>query len=187
MTNVTIVYHSITGHTAAQAKAVAEGAAAVEGVNVSLIPVEAVADHWDLLDDSAALVFGAPTYMGSVSAQFKAFMDESSNRWLTQRWKDKLAAGFTNAGNLSGDKLASLVQLALFAAQHSMIWVPQGVIPSGGKAFTGDPKSLNRMGSYLGAMAQSDSRSDAPAEGDLATARVFGERIALAAKRWNHG
>lgn len=186
MIKVSIIYHSISGHTAAQAKAVAEGVLAVEGVEVALIPVEEVESHWPLLDESAAIIMGAPTYMGSVTAQFKAFMDASSSRWLTQSWKDKIAAGFTNAGNLSGDKLASLVQLAIFAAQHSMIWVPQGAIASGEKAYTGDPKSLNRMGSYIGAMAQSDNKSAVPAEGDLSTARMFGERVAWAAKRWNH-
>ncbi len=40
--------------------------------------------------------------MGSVSGPFKTFMDASSRVWLEQKWKDKLAAGFTISGSFSG-------------------------------------------------------------------------------------
>jgi len=46
--------------------------------------------------------------------------------WLEQRWKDKIAAGFTNSASQSGDKLSTLLQLTVFAMQMGMIWV--GVI-----------------------------------------------------------
>lgn len=32
-------------------------------------------------------------------------------RWFTLAWKDKIAAGFTNSGSYSGNKLASLQQV----------------------------------------------------------------------------
>lgn len=41
---------------------------------------EAIAKQ-DELASYDALVFGAPTYMGSVSAGFMAFMDASSKSW----------------------------------------------------------------------------------------------------------
>lgn len=65
MTKIAVVYHSGYGHTAEVAKAVARGAAAVEGVEAKLIPVADVEKHWQDLDD--AIIFGAPTYMGSVN------------------------------------------------------------------------------------------------------------------------
>jgi NAD(P)H dehydrogenase (quinone) len=37
-------------------------------------------------------------------------------------WQGKLAAGFTKFGGLSGDKLAVLQQLNIFAMQHGMLW-----------------------------------------------------------------
>ena len=64
-----------------------------------------------------------------------------------------LAAGFTNAGGLCGDKVNCLIDLALFAAQHSMIWVSQGLFY--------DDTGINRMGSWLGLQAQSDNRFSA--------------------------
>ena len=105
-------------------------------------------------------------------------MDASSKPWYSQAWKDKIAAGFTNSASLSGDKLSSLLQLAIFAGQHSMIWVGLGLMPSNSsKAQRND---LNRSGSYIGAMAQSDSDMGAdvtPPQGDLDTAAHLGKRV----------
>ncbi|MDD9850075.1 flavodoxin, partial [Escherichia coli] len=77
---------------------------------------------WDVLDASQGIIFGSPTYMGSVTADFKKFMDSTSKRWKNRLWQGKLAAGFANSGGLSGDKLAVLQQLNIFAMQHGMLW-----------------------------------------------------------------
>jgi NAD(P)H dehydrogenase (quinone) len=180
MVFVTVVYHSGYGHTAAQAQAVLKGVRSVAGVTGNIVKVEEIDQNWELLDQSHAIIFGAPTYMGSLSAPFKGFMDASSRRWMQQAWKDKIAGGFTNSGGLSGDKLNSLVQLAVFSAQHGMVWVGQAEMTAGTS-----PESINRIGSMLGAAAQSDHGSTEPSSGDLATAEKFGERIANAAIRWN--
>ncbi|MEV4481466.1 flavodoxin family protein [Micromonospora coxensis] len=121
VTNVAIIYHSGYGHTRAQAEAVRDGARSVPGVHADLIAVEEHADNWEVLDTADAIIFGTPTYMAGVSAPFKAFLDASSDRWAKQKWKDKLAAGFTNSAGANGDKLATLQQLALFAMQHGMV------------------------------------------------------------------
>ena len=97
MTTVAIVYHSGFGHTRVQAEAVRDGAASIPDTTVHLVPVEDHEQHWSELDDADAIVFGAPTYMAGASAPFKAFLDATSGRWSEQRWKDKLAAGFTNS------------------------------------------------------------------------------------------
>ena len=67
-----------------------------------------------------------------------------------------MAAGFTNSAGLNGDKLATLQQLALFAMQHSMIWVGLGLLP-GNHTAAGSPDDLNRLAGFLGAMAQSNA------------------------------
>lgn len=179
MKKIVIVYHSGYGHTARQADAVHRGVASVSGVEARLVPVADVDRHWDELDAADAIVFGAPTYMGSVSAPFKAFMDASSKAWFQQKWKDKVAGGFTNSATMNGDKLNSLVQLAIFAAQHSMIWVGTGLMPSNSKA--AQRNDVNYVGAFIGAMAQSPSDAgpdEAPPPGDLETARLYGQRIA---------
>ena len=189
MTRLAVVYHSGYGHTARLAQAVAEGAQGVAGVASQLIPVADIDKHWGDLEQSDAIVFGAPTYMGSLSAPFKAFMDASSKVWMEQKWKNKIAAGFTNSGSASGDKLNSLIQLAVFAAQQSMIWVSTGMMP-GSNTTRSKPDEVNRIGSYLGVMAQSfvDAAPDiAPPPADIETARLFGARVAEAAVQWVRG
>ena len=179
-TKIAVVYHSGFGHTKVQAEAVARGAASVIGAEAVLIPVEEAQARAAELDAADAIIFGAPTYMGSVSGQFKTFMDGTSKVWMAQGWKNKLAAGFTNSASQSGDKLNSLVQLAIFAAQHGMIWVSLG-LPPGNNTSKGSPEDLNRLGSFLGAMAQSngdEGPDKGPSRSDLATAEHLGRRVA---------
>lgn len=182
---VAVIYHSGFGHTKVLAEAVARGAESVPGTQVSLIPVEEAQARAAEIVAADAIVFGAPTYMGSVSAQFKTFMDGTSKVWFTQGWKDKLAAGFTNSASQSGDKLNSLMQLAIFAMQHGMVWVGLDLLP-GNNSSKGSPADLNRLGSSIGAMAQSNSDappSEAPIESDRKTAEHLGRRVATLAAR----
>jgi NAD(P)H dehydrogenase (quinone) len=183
MTKVVVVYHSGYGHTKKQAESVLAGAAGVSDVITQLVSVADIDAHWQDLEAADAIIFGAPTYMGSVSGDFKKFMDASSKPWFSQAWKDKVAGGFTNSGSLSGDKLNSLIQLSVFAAQHGMIWVGTGLMPAGYAQNPGG--DVNRTGSSLGAVAQSTNASaeETPSGGDLETARLYGERVATVTKK----
>ena len=145
MSLIAIVYHSGYGHTAKQAEAVARGALSVAGATAALVKVEDIDRHWADLEKADAIIFGSPTYMGSASAPFKTFMDASSKVWAAQGWKDKLAAGFTNSASQSGDKLATLQQLAVFAAQHGMIWIGLGLMP-GNNSSAGKRRRLEPAG-----------------------------------------
>ena len=190
MPTVAVVYHSGFGHTKVQAEHVAKGVGTVEGVEALLISADELPDadadrhlggRWDEVNNADAIVFGAPTYMGSLSAGMKRVFEVASGLWFQQAWKDKLAAGFTNGGSFSGDKVNTLQDIWHNCMQHSMIWVSTGFLNDGK-----DPDSLNRMGSYAGAMAQSDNASPdvTPPEGDRKTAEKFGARIAEAVVRW---
>lgn len=182
MTNVVVIYHSGYGHTKKQAEAVFEGAREVVA-STELIAIDAEGNiseaNWTSLAAADAIIFGSPTYMGSVSWQFKKFADASSKPWFSQAWKDKIAAGFTNSATMNGDKLSTLHYLFTLAMQHSMVWIGTGMMPSNSKAAQRD--DINYVGSFCGAMAQSPSDSspeEGPAKGDLATAKLFGARIA---------
>jgi multimeric flavodoxin WrbA len=183
---VAIVYHSRSGHTGAIAEHVRRGAASIEGVEASLLNVTEGLASFDLLHASRAIIFGCPTHFGGVSAEMKAFIDATDSFWRQMLWRDKLAAGFTCAGEPSGDKLTVLQQLVIFAGQHGMIWV--GMDPMKDRASASRrPQHYNRQGGYIGAMADADGGAVGPASppaSDRATAECLGQRVAILAASW---
>jgi NAD(P)H dehydrogenase (quinone) len=179
---VVVVFHSGYGHTLRLAQAVAKGAAA------QLLAIDAEgnlpAGGWELLDSADAILFGAPTYMGGPSWQFKKFADASSRPWFGQAWKDKLFAGFTNSGSINGDKSSTMFYFFTLAMQHGGVWVGNGMMPANSKA--AQRNDVNWIGTFAGAAAQSpvDVSPGEMFPGDLETGRQFGERVAAAAQRW---
>jgi NAD(P)H dehydrogenase (quinone) len=182
MTKIAVVFHSGYGHTTKQAEAVAKGAQA------ELVAIDAQGElteaQWNTLNNADAIVMGSPTYMGTVTWQFKKFADATSKAWFTQAWKDKVFAGFTNSATMNGDKLSTLHYLFTLAMQHSGIWVGTGMMPSNTKA--AQRNDINYVGSSSGAMMQtpSDAGVDEVFPGDIETARLFGERIAAITKQF---
>lgn len=180
---IVIVYHSGYGHTAKVAEAVAEGSGG------ALLPIDADGNlpdgSWDQLAAADAIVFGTPTYMGGVSWQFKKFADASSKIWFGQGWKNKLAAGFTNSASLNGDKATTIQYLTTLSLQHGMLWVGTGMMPSNSKSAT--RADINSIGASAGLMTAtpSDAGVHEMVDGDLATAKAFGARVAEAAQRLN--
>ena len=182
MSHIAVVYHSGYGHTKRMAESVAAGAGA------TLIAIDAEGNlsdsDWETLNKADAIIFGSPTYMGSVTWQFKKFADASSKAWFTQAWKDKIFAGFTNSATMNGDKHSTLHYFITLAMQHSGIWVGTGLMPSNSKA--AQRNDVNYVGSFAGAMAQSpsDSSPEEMLSGDLETAKIFGQRVATTAARF---
>ncbi len=176
MSNVVVIYHSGYGHTKKQAEAVAEGAKA------DLIAIDANGDiteaDWAKLDAAKAIIMGSPTYMGSVSWQFKKFADASSKVWFTQKWKDKFFAGFTNSASLNGDKASTISYFMTFSMQHSGVWIGTGLMPASMKAST--RSDVNSLGGYSGALMSTpaDATTDEVNPADLETARLLGVRVA---------
>ncbi len=184
MSAIVIVYHSGYGHTAKSAEA---GAATSSG---QLLAIDAEGNlpegGWEALAAAKMIVFGSPTYMGMASWQFKKFADASSKPWFGQAWKDKLFAGFTNSASMNGDKLSTLQYFMTLAMQHSGLWVGTGMMPSNTKSALRN--DLNYVGSSSGAMATTpvDASVDEVLEGDIETAKRFGERLRVVAKRYSN-
>jgi NAD(P)H dehydrogenase (quinone) len=191
MTKVFTIYHSQYGHTKRLAEAVHKGAAELPGVQATLLSVEEATARLDELDAADAIIFGAPTYMGSMSAGMKQFLEVAAKKWFTLAWKDKVAGAFTNSSSFSGDKLNTLIGLVINAMQHGMIYVGTGLMPSanepeGMKSLAGpSSNAINRVGSFTGPMSASFQvpPDQAPGTGDLETARLYGARVAGVAKK----
>jgi NAD(P)H dehydrogenase (quinone) len=195
MTTVAIIYHSGFGHTQLQAEAVERGAVNIEGVETLLLTAEEAGVDLGRLDDADAIIFGSPTYMGSLSAEMKKFLETAAAKWFTQAWKDKVAGAFTNSSSLSGDKLNTLVGLMINAMQQGMIFVGLGMHPAASDPDSMNriqgpgPEVLNRVGSSIGPMATSFqvSPGEAPSRGDLATAEAYGARVATITQQLQRG
>lgn len=170
-----VVYYSGYGHTKAIAEEVAKGAqAALVAINAEGLIEES---EWALLDEADAIVLGSPTYMGNVSWQFKRFADDTSKRWFTRAWDGKVFGGFSISASLNGDKQVTLIFLQTLASQHGGIWVSLGLAPA--NSSTSSRKDLNALGASVGLLAQCDGDlgADAIPEGDLKSAKFYGERV----------
>ena len=181
MANVGVIYFSGTGTTRKLAEAVRRG---IEGRGATCHFLEVVGGdieqgRWrndamaQTLDGCDAIIFGSPTYMGSVSSQLKSFMDAMAPRWFSQAWNGKVGAAFTVSSLSAGDKLNCLFDLSTFAMQMGMIWVGTGVSFSDG---------MNANGFYLGVGAVA-SAPDQLEDIDVNTALHLGERVVDIAQR----
>ncbi|KAA8997723.1 flavodoxin family protein [Affinibrenneria salicis] len=181
MSKVIVIYHSGYGHTERLAEAVAQGAGA------ELIAIDAEGNiseaQWAALAAADAIIFGTPTYMGGPSWQFKKFADASSKQWFSRAWSDKVFGGFTNSASLNGDKQVTLISLQTLASQHGGIWVSLGNLPANTKTST--RSDVNSLGGSVGFLAQtpSDASVDEVVDGDLATGKAYGQRVAAIADR----
>ena len=176
MSKIVVLYHSGYGHTLRVAEAVAEGA----GAELLAISPEGELPEgaWDKLAAASAIVLGTPAYMGGPSWQFKKFADASSKAWFTRAWQDKFFAGFSVSASLNGDKGQTLAYLNTLAAQHGGLWISLGMLPANQLAATRN--DVNNLGGSVGLLVQapSDAGADKIPQGDVDTARKFGERVA---------
>ncbi|MFW2477008.1 MAG: flavodoxin family protein [Sediminibacterium sp.] len=182
---ISVIYHSQSGHTKQLAAFLAKQLE-TNYTTVHLLDAQAATNNFELLHTSHLIVFGCPTYFGNIPAAFKKFMEATGSFWYKQSWKDKLAAAFTLSSTTNGDKLNTLNSLFLFAAQHSMHWISLGVLPRYINDIQTDGQ--NRMGSYIGLMAQSENAMDKVLPlhpGDQLTAELFAARLLSVATQFN--
>jgi NAD(P)H dehydrogenase (quinone) len=184
MKKLAVIYHSAHGHTAHIAQHIAQGARAVEGIDVHLLKAQELAATPRELLGFDAFIFGSPTYLGGVSAPFKSFMDSTGGLWKGHELKGKLAAAFTVSSLPAGDKQSTLLSMFVFAMQHGMIWVGNAILPEQHRGVPYD-EAANRLGSWSGLMAQAghSGAADSFVPGDIKTARMFGENVSQALLR----
>lgn len=184
MIKVAVIFHSVSGSTKRLAEAVANGVEVVEGARADTLEIVGSdivegrfgnSEVFEKLKGADAIIFGSPTFMGCVTAQFKAFADATSEMWAEKGWSDKVAAGFTIGSNLSGDQLNTIQYMQIFANQHGMLWASLD-IPG-----NYDPDIRNRLGAQSGLIAHSiDGELD---KTDVITAHYLGQRVARVAKK----
>jgi NAD(P)H dehydrogenase (quinone) len=192
MSKVLILYYSAYGHIEKMAEAVAEGARAVPGTDVTvkrvpeLVPEEIAKKSGMKLDQPApiatvdeladydAIIFGTPTRFGNMCAQMRNFLDQTGGHWMKGTLVGKVGSVFTSTATQHGGQETTITSF------HSTL-LHQGMIIVGlPYAFPG----LTNMdeitgGSPYGAstLAKGDG-SRQPSSNELDGARYQGKHVA---------
>lgn len=158
MPAVLIAYYSRTGNTAKMAKLIAEGVKS-EGVEVAVKEVKEVPAA-DLLKYEA-IVFGSPTYYGTMAAEIKKLLDDSVK--FHGKLDGKLGAAFASSANIGGGNETTILDILNAFLIHGMIVQgdPQG--DHYGPVAIGAPddrssKGCFRLGSRLAKLVKKISR-----------------------------
>jgi NAD(P)H dehydrogenase (quinone) len=136
VTEILILYYSRHGHVQAMAEHIARGVMSVAGCTPRMRTVppwgaadDAIPDDGppyaskDDLRECAALALGSPTRFGNMAAAMKAFLDSTSDLWLSGALIDKPAAVFTSAASLHGGQESTLLSMMLPLFHHGMMVV----------------------------------------------------------------
>src|SRR5882672_9804362 len=141
MTKLLVLYYSMYGHVETMASAVAEGARAVDGVEVTLKRVpetmsEDVAKQYGAkLDQSApvaspkelsdydAIIFGSPTRFGNMTAQMRNFLDQTGSLWMSGALVGKVGSVFCSTASQHGGQETTITSFHTTLLHHGMIIV----------------------------------------------------------------
>jgi NAD(P)H dehydrogenase (quinone) len=126
MARVLVLYHSTYGHIEAMAKAEAEGARSVPGVEVDLkrvpelVPDDVAASAGYKLDQQApvaspdelanydAIILGCGTRYGRMASQMANFLDQTGGLWARGALNGKVGAAFTSTATQHGGQETTL-------------------------------------------------------------------------------
>lgn len=195
MTKVLVLYYSMYGHVETLAKAVAEGARSVRGVEVAVRRVpeimpddvarkagakmdqEAPAASVDELPTYDAIIFGTPTRFGNMCAQMRNFLDQTGRLWAGGSLIGKVGSVFTSTATQHGGQETTITSFHTTLLHHGMVII-------------GVPYSCQEImnmseitgGSPYGAstLAGADG-SRLPSENEIRIARFQGSHVAKVA------
>ena len=197
MTKVLVLYFSSYGHVETMANAVAEGAGAVDGVEVvvkrvpDLVSEEIARKSGAKLDQAApiatvdeladydAIIFGTPTRFGNMASQMRNFLDQTGGLWQKGALIGKVGSVFASTATQHGGQETTITSFHTTLLHQGMVIV--GLPYSAAGQMTLDEIS---GGSPYGAttIAAGDG-SRQPSENELSLARFQGEHVAKIAKK----
>lgn len=199
MTDILVLFHSVTGATHRLAEAIAAGAGGIEGCTAQLrripdIPgsdvifggddmaetraaFEAVelATVGDLINHDA-LAVGTPVYFGSQSSAVRYFFDQAGKFWMEGRLTGKPATAFAGSGSGAGREAALMSLWSTFGVFGMTI------VPLGTRAQSATPNAEVTGTTPFGAATLSGGPGDRPSEVELAAARIQGYALAEVAR-----
>jgi len=196
MTKVLVLYYSMYGHMETMANAVAEGARAVTGVEVTVkrVPETMNAEAFTAaggkadqqapvatpaeLADYDAIIVGTPTRFGNMAGQVRTFFDQTGGLWAKGALAGKVASVFTSTGTGGGQEM-TITSTWTTLAHHGMIIVPIGYTTP----LLFDVSQVGGGTPYGASTIAGGDGSRQPDERELGIARHQGEHVAnIAAK-----
>lgn len=197
MTRVLVLYYSSYGHIETMAQAVAEGAAGVEGVTVTLkrvpelVPDEVAQASGLKLDQEAAvatpeeladydaIIFGTPTRFGNMAAQMRNFLDQTGPLWFQHKLVGKVGSVFCATASQHGGQETTITSFHTTLLHHGMVIVGLPYTFEGnaemGEISGGTPYGASTLAGADG--------SRMPSENELAGARFQGRHVAQIASK----
>jgi NAD(P)H dehydrogenase (quinone) len=191
MSKILVLYYSTYGHIETMAKAIAEGAGSVPEAEVTLKRVpetlseEVIQKMGGKLDQGApvataaeladydAIIVGTPTRFGNMTAQMRAFWDQTGGLWVKGALIGKVGSVFTSTGTGGGNESTILTTIPTLL-HHGMIYVG---LPYSAPELTdiGEVRGGSPYGA--GTIAGADG-SRQPSEKELSLARFQGKHVA---------
>jgi NAD(P)H dehydrogenase (quinone) len=200
MSKILVLYYSAWGHVEKMAEAVAEGARAAPGTEVTikrvpeLVSEEVAKKSGMKLDQPApiatvdelatydAIIFGTPTRFGNMCAQMRNFLDQTGGLWMKGALVGKVGSVFASTGTQHGGQETTITSF------HSTL-LHQGMIIVGlPYAFPG----LTNMdeisgGTPYGATTLANANgSRQPSANELDGARYQGKHVAQITAKLTH-
>ena len=141
MTKILVLYYSTYGHIETLAQAVAEGARAVPGTEVTikrvpeLMPREVAEKAGARLDQEAplasvaelpdydAIIFGTPTRFGNMAAQMRNFLDQTGGLWAKGALIGKVGSVFASTATQHGGQETTITSFHTTLLHHGMVIV----------------------------------------------------------------
>jgi len=114
-----IAYYTMTGTTRSLAQIVAQGANEVEGINVTLKPIEAVTV--EDLRAADGIILGSPTYYANMAGPMKTFIDSIGLEHDSEFLGGKIGGAFATGGGSGGGKEHVIVSLLLAMINTGMM------------------------------------------------------------------
>ena len=192
MAKILVLYYSSYGHVEQMARAVAEGAASIEGCTVDvkrvpeLVPDEVARASGVKLDQEApianvddlpgydAIIFGTPTRFGMMAAQMRNFLDQTGGLWAQSALVGKVGSVFVSTATQHGGQESTILSFHTTLLHQGMIIVG---LPY---SFSGNTEMDEISGGTpygASTLAKSDG-SRQPSNNELAGARFQGRHVA---------
>ena len=197
MTKILVIYYSMYGHTEAMSKAVAEGAASVDGTEVTirrvqeLMPLELAVKSGVKLEQEApiatveelpdydAIIFGTPTRYGNMCSQMRNFLDQTGGLWTSGKLIGKVGSVFTSTATQHGGQETTITSFHSTLLHLGMVIVG---VPYSCQELVNMQEVTGGSPYGAGMLAGVDGKRQ-PSENELAIARFQGRHVAEIARK----